>query len=70
MVLPGDEMEQRLMNGLTHEMLRTDEIRVQSDLPLELVTVALVLMQLKNPVWPVGGNKYMAVREEYAENRI
>jgi DNA processing protein len=66
-ILPVDEIESKLMTILTHEPLHMDEIRNQSGLPIERVSAALVMMELKGMVRQVGGMNYVAVREEEAE---
>lgn len=66
-VLPGDEVEAKILNILTHEPLQMDEIRNQSGLPIERVSAALVMMELKGLVRSAGGTSYVAVREEQAE---
>ncbi len=68
-ILPGDEFETRLMNILGHEPLHLDEIRSQSGLPIERVSATLIMMELKGLVRQVGGNNYVAVRDEQAEYR-
>ena len=65
--LPGDEFETKLMNVLTHEPLHLDDIRNLTGLPIERVSATLVMMELKGLVRQVGGNNYVAVREEQAE---
>jgi DNA processing protein len=65
-VLPTDETESKLMSVLTHEPLHMDEIRNQTGLPIERVSAALVMMELKGLVRQVGGLNYVAVREEQA----
>ncbi len=62
-VIPADETEARLMNVLGNEPLHVDEIRNQSELPIEKVSAALALMELKGMVRQVGGMNYVAVRE-------
>jgi len=62
-VLPADEIEARLLNVLGHEPLHVDEIRNQTDLPIEKVSATLVLMELKGMVRQVGGMSYVSVRE-------
>jgi DNA processing protein len=52
-----------LMNVLGSEPLHVDEIRNQSELPIEKVSAALALMELKGMVRQVGGMNYVAVRE-------
>lgn len=62
-ILPADETEARLWNVLGSEPLHVDEIRNQTDLPIEKVSAALALMELKGMVRQVGGMNYVAVRE-------
>ena len=61
--IPSDETEARLMTVLGAEPLHVDEIRNQTDLPIEKVSAALALMELKGMVRQVGGMNYVAVRE-------
>ena len=61
--IPSDETEARLMGVLGAEPLHVDEIRNQTDLPIEKVSATLALMELKGMVRQVGGMKYVAVRE-------
>jgi DNA processing protein len=65
-VLPADATEARLFDLLGLEPLHVDEIRARTDLPIEQVTAALTLMELKGMVRQLGGMRYMAVREEEA----
>ena len=51
---------------MTHEPLHMDEIRNQTGLPIERVSATLVMMELKGMVRQVGGQNYVAVREEQA----
>jgi len=62
-ILPADEVEAQLMNTLGSEPLHVDEIRNQTGLPVEKVSAALVMMELKGMVRQVGGMNYVAVRE-------
>ncbi|MDQ2693352.1 MAG: DNA-processing protein DprA [Chloroflexota bacterium] len=62
-IIPGDETEARLMNVLGDEPLHVDEIRNQTELPIEKVSATLALMELKGMVRQVGGMSYVAVRE-------
>jgi DNA processing protein len=66
-ILPADETEARLMNILGAEPLHVDEIRNQTELPIEKVSAALALMELKGMVRQVGGMNYVAVREEESD---
>lgn len=62
-IIPTDETEARLMNVLGDEPLHVDEIRNQTELPIERVSATLALMELKGMVRQVGGMNYVAVRE-------
>src|SRR5829696_1920768 len=62
-IIPSDETEARLMNVLGEEPVHVDEIRNQTELPIEKVSATLALMELKGMVRQVGGMKYVAVRE-------
>lgn len=66
-ILPADQTEARLMNILGAEPLHVDEIRNQTELPIEKVSAALALMELKGMVRQVGGMNYVAVREEESD---
>ena len=62
-IIPADETEARLMSVLGAEPLHVDEIRNQTELPIEKVSATLALMELKGMVRQVGGMNYVAVRE-------
>jgi DNA processing protein len=62
-VIPADETEARLMGVLSDEPLHVDEIRNQTELPIEKVSATLALMELKGMVRQVGGMNYVAIRE-------
>jgi DNA processing protein len=63
---PSDDVETKILNVLGHQPLHMDEIRHQAEIPIERVSSALVMMELKGLVRQVGGNNYIAVREEQA----
>ena len=69
-IIPADETEARLMNILSAEPLHVDEIRNQTELPIEKVSATLALMELKGMVRQVGGMNYVAVREEQSDYLI
>ena len=69
-ILPGNETEAKLLQVLTHEPMHMDEIRNQSGLLIERVSATLVMMDLKGMVRQVGGNNYVAVRENQAEYKV
>ena len=62
-VLPADEVEKQLLQALGSEPLHVDELRSQTGLPVEKVSAALVMMELKGMVRQVGAMHYVAVRE-------
>jgi len=62
-IMPTNAIEAKLLGLLTNEPLHVDEIRNQSELPIEKVSAALALMELKGMVRQVGGMNYVAVRE-------
>jgi DNA processing protein len=62
-IMPSDPTEAKLLSVLGSEPLHVDEIRNQSELPIEKVSSALALMELKGMVRQVGGMNYVAVRE-------
>jgi DNA processing protein len=62
-VLPSDPVESRLYKLLSQEPMHVDEIRAQTDMPIEAVSATLAMMELKGMVRQVGGMNYVAVRE-------
>jgi DNA processing protein len=69
-LVPTDAIEAKLLTVLTNEPLHVDEIRNQSDLPIERVSAALALMELKGMVRQVGGMNYVAVREVQSDYSV
>ena len=69
-VLPSDATEAKLFDLLGSEPLHVDEVRAQSDLPIDKVTSTLALMELKGLVRQVGSMHYIAVRERTAEYEV
>jgi DNA processing protein len=66
-VLPADATETRLYSLLGHEALHVDEIRLQTNLPIEQVTSTLTVMELKGLVRQVGSMRYIAIYEQAAD---
>jgi len=62
-VLPADAVEAQLFSLLGREPMHVDEIRSRADLPIEKVSAALTLMELKGMIRQVGGMHYVAARE-------
>jgi DNA processing protein len=69
-IMPSDATEAKLLSVLGTEPLHVDEIRNQSELPIEKVSAALALMELKGMVRQVGGMNYVAVREGQADYNV
>ena len=69
-IMPADATEAKLLTVLSSEPLHVDEIRNQAELPIEKVSAALALMELKGMVRQVGGMNYVAVREVQSEYRV
>jgi DNA processing protein len=63
-ILPADAVEARLIEVLGREPQHVDEIRARLDLPIEQVSAALAIMELKGAVRQVGGMCYVAVHED------
>jgi DNA processing protein len=68
--LPADTVEARLLSLLSQQPVHVDEIRSQADMPIEKISAALTLMELKGLVRQVGGMQYIAVREEPGVYRV
>ncbi len=66
-VVPGNATEAALLQQLGAEPLHVDEIRARLGLPVENISAALTMMELKGMVRQVGGMNYVAVREDSAE---
>ena len=62
-ISPADTTEAKLFSVLGSEPRQVDEIRSQTELPIEKVSATLALMELKGLVRQGGGMKYVAVRE-------
>ena len=67
--VPSDAIEAALLAALSAEPMYVDEIRAQLALPIEKISAALTMMELKGMVRQVGGMNYMAVRDEQADYR-
>ena len=69
-VLPADATEAQLYALLGREPLHVDDIRSYTDLPIEKVSAALTLMELKGMVRHVGNMCYVAVHEPGATYQL
>lgn len=70
LLIPADEVESSLIKVIGDETLHVDEIQVKSGLPVEKVSAALVMMELKGMVRQVGNMEYMLVHEALGNYRI
>ncbi|KPL77863.1 DNA processing protein DprA [Ornatilinea apprima] len=68
-VLPGDEVEARLLKCLSREPLHIDEISANSGLSIDKVSATLVMMELKGMVQQVGGMNYVSIQEPNEDYR-
>ena len=66
-VIPTNTIEANVLNTLGRDPKHVDEIRSQTGLPIESVSAALVMMELKGMVQQVGGMNYIAVSEEQSD---
>jgi DNA processing protein len=69
-ILPTDPIEMRLFSTLGPEPVHVDEIRAQTNLPIEQVSATLAMMELKGIVRQVGGMNYVALREPKEEYEV
>jgi DNA processing protein len=68
--IPADTTEAALLEILNAEPVHVDEIRNRTGLPIEKVSSALTMMELKGMVRQVGGMNYVSVREEQEEYKV
>lgn len=68
--VPADPTEAALLEALGAEPAHVDDIRSRVELPIEQVSAALAMMELKGMVRQVGGMSYVVAREEQAEYRL
>lgn len=68
--LPADDVEAKLLAAIGDEPLHVDEIRNQTDLPVEKVSATLVMMELKGMVRQVGNMHYVVIREVQSDYSV
>jgi DNA processing protein len=68
--VPSDATESAVLGILGAEPAHVDEIRARLGLPVEKISAALTMMELKGLVRQVGGMNYVALREDQSEYRI
>ncbi len=59
--LPADTTEARILQVMGYEPIHVDEICHESGIPVEKVSAALTMMELKGMVQHVGGMRYVAL---------
>jgi DNA processing protein len=65
-VAPENETERLLMSRLSHEPTLTDELVNSLNMPTEVITSTLALMELKGLVRQASGTSYILAREDKA----
>ncbi|HHB89878.1 MAG TPA: DNA-protecting protein DprA [Anaerolineae bacterium] len=70
LTLPEDPIEAQLLEHLSAEPRHVDEIRREVGLPVNQVSSALAMMELKGMVRSVGGMKYVLAREPGPTYRV
>lgn len=69
LLIPADDIETVIINVIGDETLHVDEIQVKSGLPVEKISAALVMMELKGMVRQAGNMSYLLVHEATSEYR-
>ncbi len=64
--IPENDLERKLVKHLSHEPTQTDALVRELQLPTDVVTATLALMELKGLVRQATGNSYILVRESKA----
>lgn len=65
--LPADAAEARVLGVVTQEPLHIDDICNQTGMPIDAITAALTMLELKGMVRQVGGMHYVSVGEMRAD---
>jgi DNA processing protein len=68
-LIPGDNLEARLLPILNDSPIHVDEICAQSGLPIDQVSATLTIMELKGMVRQSGGMNFALIREDQADYR-
>ena len=63
LLMPGDEIESRLIEVMESDILPIDEITSRAGLTADKVSAALTILELKGMVRQVEGTSYMVIRE-------
>jgi DNA processing protein len=65
-IAPENDVERMLISHLSHEPVLTDELVNALNLPTEVITSTLALMELKGMVRQASGTSYVIAHEERA----
>jgi DNA processing protein len=68
--VPSDATELALYNFLSAEPVHVDEIRARMGLPIQKISAALTMMELKGLVRQMGSMNYVAVKEEQSDYQV
>jgi DNA processing protein len=60
---PEDDTESLLLNHVNHEPIHIDDIRRHTQLPINVVSSTLAMMELKGLIKQVGSMHYIRIRE-------
>ncbi|MGD0806990.1 MAG: DNA-processing protein DprA [Anaerolineales bacterium] len=66
MAIPDSPVEAKILSALSSEPTHIDLLKTKVGLPVEEVSGALAMMELKGMVRPVGGMQYIALRTVYS----
>jgi DNA processing protein len=66
-VLPTDTLEASILQIINYEPIHVDDICTQLNIPIEKLSAALAMMELKGIVKQLGGMNYVAIREAFPE---
>ncbi len=66
LAIPDDPVEAKILSALRAEPMHIDLLKLKVGLPVEQVSSALAMMELKGMVRPVGGMQYIALRTVYS----
>jgi len=69
-VLPVNDLEGQILQTLSAEPLHIDEIGQKTGLPMDQVSAALTMMELKGMARAVGGMNYILAREESGDYQV
>ncbi len=66
-LIPESDVEAKLLQVLCDQPMHVDEIHIQSDLPMSVVSATLTILELKGMVYQTGKMHYSVVRERLTD---